>query len=310
MGASPKPKFNDIKKLPPLFFQSLVVVAKIPGVKIRVYDTASAIVHGEDLSELKSYNAMVKVSYPAFLIEHPIHGPLLFDTGPHPSLLDLSKRKAKRMKGTFRVPLKQEPGQNIVSQLRADGISKNKIGWIFLSHLHLDHSGMIESFPNATIVVNQQEWVAQENRIRNAQKKIYYEFRPAEMKDKIRLKLVDLTEAPSFASFDHGLDFFKDGTVILVNLPGHTPGNMGAWLNLDSGPVLLAGDATWIYDNHEDLATPKKETIRDWSSYWRSIHTMRVAKSGVPALVIFPGHDLSPLMIQPRKDVTKAPFPR
>ena len=103
---------------------------------------------------------------------------------------------------------------------------------------------------------------------------------------------------------------FNDGTIFLVDLAGHTAGNMGAWLSLDEGPVLLAGDASWILDNHQDLALPLKFHIYDLAQYWRRLYQMRVMQEALPRLVIFPGHDLAPLKLQPRGDVTLAPFPR
>jgi glyoxylase-like metal-dependent hydrolase (beta-lactamase superfamily II) len=49
------------------------------------------------------------------------------------------------------------------------------------------------------------------------------------------------------------VDVFGDGSVVAMNLPGHTPGHMALLVKLASGPVLLSGD---LY--HSDEARVKK----------------------------------------------------
>ena len=45
-------------------------------------------------------------------------------------------------------------------------------------------------------------------------------------------------------TIDGQFDLFDDGKIVLVPLPGHTPGTMGALVKLDrSGEFLLASDA-------------------------------------------------------------------
>lgn len=53
-------------------------------------------------------------------------------------------------------------------------------------------------------------------------------------------------DGPPVLTFDRSHDLFADGSVVLVDLAGHTPGSVGALLNLDGDRrVLLAGDAVW-----------------------------------------------------------------
>ena len=49
-----------------------------------------------------------------------------------------------------------------------------------------------------------------------------------------------VTEAPA------DLDVFGDGSVTMLNLPGHTPGHHGLLVPARLGPVLLSGD-TWHF---------------------------------------------------------------
>ena len=66
-------------------------------------------------------------------------------------------------------------------------------------------------------------------------------------------------DGPPVLTFTRSHDLFGDGSVVLVDLAGHTPGSVGVLLHTSAGPVLLAGDAAWH--------TYQVEDIRQKSSY-------------------------------------------
>lgn len=261
------------------------------GFALRVYNTGSAVVRGAALSDMKSHSAKVKVDVPAFLLKHPKHGHILFDTGLDPAA---DKNAAKYCLAHFLSPFAARPGEDVLSRLAAEKMAASEIKWVVISHMHPDHAGLIHAFPEATVLVDERE-----HRAQNAPREIAH-----------KLRLVDLSSAPAFGAFDHAQDLFEDGSVFLVDLAGHTPGTMGLWANLGDGPVLLAGDASWVLDNHQDLAMPAKSQLHDAAQYRRRLHAMRAMQEEVPQLVIFPGHDLTPLRLQPRADITLAPTAR
>lgn len=306
-GPSKPPVFKDIRPVPRSFAQEIIARRKIDGLSIRVYNTATVESPGRAVSEMKSVTSKTRLDVPAFLIRHPAKGYLLFDTGLHPDVETEPEKKLGRV-AYFFVPFKMGPGQNILSQLKADRIPVEKLKWVVLSHLHVDHAGMPEAFPGAEVIIDRREWdgtVENKGSWTRA-----YDFDVAAWKDHPNLRLVDLSSAAPYGSFDRAEDLFGDGTVYLVDLAGHTPGNLGLWVNLDSGPVLLTGDASWILDNHQNLALPLKGHIADIKEYWRRLFMIKSLQEAVPQLVVFPGHDLAPLRLQPRPDVTLAPYPR
>lgn len=284
--APPAPK--DIRAVTRTFLEELIVKRRADSLTLSVYNTGWVRTRGAAVSSMKSWSAKVRLDVPVFLIKHPSRGYVLFDTG-------LSTSTARRIDpgflAGFFVKFRSEPGRDIVSQLRASGVDLAEVRTILLSHLHRDHAGLADAFPQATVVVSRKEWDSQQAR--------EYRWRP---------RLVDLSTAPPFGAFDHGIDLFEDGTVFLVDLPGHTPGNMGAWLNLDGGPVLLAGGAAWVIDNYMDLALPVRRGIADLNAYWRSLHIIRAMQEAVPRLVVFPGHDLAPRTLSQRDDLPLVPF--
>jgi glyoxylase-like metal-dependent hydrolase (beta-lactamase superfamily II) len=53
-------------------------------------------------------------------------------------------------------------------------------------------------------------------------------------------------------------DLFGDASVVLVPLPGHTPGSLGALVNLDrDGPFLLASDAISLRQSLDTDIAPR-----------------------------------------------------
>lgn len=294
-------RFNDLRPVPAVFAQALVNNQKTGGLGIRVYNTGSLVTRGAAVSELKSWYSKARLDFPAFLIHHPKEGLILFDTGFSPEMATNPAKVMGRLR-YFLVPFEVKPGQNIRAQMIMDGVNPEEIRWVVISHLHSDHAGMIDAFPRAKVVVDRREWS-------------YWKEHPpsngpnySALEKRLNPDLPNLVATPPFGAFDHGLDFLGDGTVFLVDLAGHTAGNMGLWVNLDSGPVLLAGDAAWVTENYRDMVLPLKNHIHDIKGYWRRLYMLRATQEAISDLVIFPGHDLSPLKLKPRPDITRAEF--
>lgn len=293
-AAKIQPAPRDLPDIPPGFAESMISRRRVDGVTVRVYNAGSIVVRGSKVSSIKSWSARTRLDVPVFLVKHPLKGYILFDTGP---------KAAGAKSDCFNESVDVLPGLDLVSQLRKDGISPADIKTVILSHLHAEHSGAVDLFPAATVYVDQREWSRREESAGSETVK-WAMLEP-------RVKTVDLSNEKAFGAIDHGRDLFGDGTVFLVDLSGHSVGNMGAWLNLDNGPVLLPGDATFYLDNHQDLALPDKSLIFDVDKYWRRLYQMRALQEAALQLVIIPGHDLTVLGLQPRADVTPAlPRPR
>ena len=62
-------------------------------------------------------------------------------------------------------------------------------------------------------------------------------------------------------TYDH--DVFRDGSVVMLATPGHTPGHRSLLVRLkDSGPVLLSGDAVHFAENWAKRGVPGFNTSR------------------------------------------------
>jgi hypothetical protein len=282
-----------------VFGAGLIAGRRVDGVKIDILTVGHGRVRGNLLSELKSPDARLTPPILAFLIRHPLQGPLLFGAGlPE----DLGGLGAKRVRGAALSPFTRKPGQDIMSQLRRLGVDPAGIKTVVLPALAPEWVGHAGSFPNASVVISSEAWFSGRRRPLEAGIPDLRAFVPEE-----KLKLIDFSDAPPYGPFDHGVDLFHDGTVILVDLDGGAAGGMGMWVNTDSGPVLLTGPAAFVYDNVYDDALPSRRFVVDVSSFAWNARAMRLAAQAAPRLVIVPAHDLSTLRISPRPDVVVEP---
>lgn len=305
-GAEHIPPPTDLKKVPLTFLEELIIKRKVSNVTMRIYNTGVIHTKGGGVSSMKSWAAKVRLDVPVFLIEHPKEGLILFDAGVSTEIAErMNPRKFSLQR--FFMRFESASGQDVIAQMKVGGLDAAAVRWVIVSHLHLDHAGLIDRFPGATIVISKPEWEHQKKVVE--EKKSSKEFDPGLYEARIKLKLVDLSTAPAFGAFDHAIDLFSDGTLFVVALPGHTPGSIGLWANLDGGPVLMTGDASWVVDNHMDLALPYSKSYHDLSQYWRSLHIIRAMQEAAPRLVVFPGHDLVPRTLTGRQDLPLAVFP-
>jgi N-acyl homoserine lactone hydrolase len=164
----------------------------------------------------------------SFLIRHP-QANVLFDTGCHPSALrDPSARwggLAKVMKPIC------SPDDHLIGNLGSIGFVPEDVDVVICSHLHPDHCGCNAFFARATVICHARELEAA--RAADAETAGYL------ASDWDHPQTFDLTEGTR--------DLFGDGKVLIIPLPGHSPGSIGALVMLErSGPFLLASDAVSI----------------------------------------------------------------
>ena len=155
-----------------------------------------------------------------YLIQHR-EGLLLFDTGfPMNQKGPIDPSKGITSMGG--VPISQ--------QLADVGFSPPDVTILALSHYHLDHTGQADVFPQARVLLGRQDIDA----LRAREAPFYSE--PERLSHW-------LSGAGRMDPVDGDLDVFGDGTVVMLALPGHTPGHHGLLLRLpNTGPVLLCAD--------------------------------------------------------------------
>ena len=226
----------------------------------------------------------VVIPVPAFLVEHPGAGPILVDTGLHPSVA-VDPRENIGLSARF-LRFRATPEQSLPAQLRAGGIDPDDIGVVVMTHLHNDHASCVSEFPNATFVVAAAEWrSALEPRpaLRGYQRRQFdhaFDWRTIDY---------DRRDVDSFATFGRSIDLFGDGSVRLVFTPGHSAGHQSVILRLRGREALLTGDAAFTRRQIDDLTIPA--IAADEHNFRRSLREIQGYLRQTPAALVIAGHD-------------------
>jgi glyoxylase-like metal-dependent hydrolase (beta-lactamase superfamily II) len=175
----------------------------------------------------------------------------------------------------------------LVDQLAQLKIKPEQINYVGISHYHGDHTGQAASFPQATLLIGQGDWDV--------------------------LKGPTPSGTTNAAPLKHWLDgdgksepvakdkdVFGDGTVVMLDMPGHTPGHHSLLVKLkETGNVLLTGDLAHFHENYESNGVPTFNTSR--AETIASLERFKKIAANLKATVIIQ-HD--------QRDVSKLPaFP-
>jgi len=165
---------------------------------------------------------------------------VLFDTGCHPTVPDNPEARwgglAKLM-----VPIMQ-PGEHVLTGLAGLGLQPDDIDVVINSHLHPDHCGCNAFFRKATFLIHGDEITAAR----------------APGSEAAGYLAVEWQQPMPIDAITGQRDVFSDGRIVLVHLPGHTPGSIGALARLErSGTFLLAGDTVSLRETLDTGIIPR-----------------------------------------------------
>lgn len=226
------------------------------------------------------------VPVPAFLVHHPSAGPVLVDTGLHPSVAAKPSANLGRAAARLARP-RLEPGRDLSAQLRSRGIDPKAVPTVILTHLHLDHASGISELPNSTFVLSQDEWGAATTDPRPGRRG----YRPSHFDYLFDYRTVDFggEMISSYATFGRTFDLFGDGSVRLVFTPGHTAGHMSVIARLAERDLVIAGDAIYTHGQLERASEPPRPVDRH--TWQRSLRELQRFRRRYPQAVIVAGHD-------------------
>ena len=224
----------------------------------------------------------------AFLVEHPSAGPILIDSGLHPSIAVDRKQNVGRLLAAIAArSWEMDPSQALPDQLRERGIEPSEVKLIVMTHLHLDHASGMVQFPGATFVFSKQEW-EKANEPRNWQNG--YVTSHFDHAFDYRLLDFDDPDVGSFAGFGRCFDLLGDGSIRVAFTPGHTMGHMSVILNGPEREVLVIGDAA--YTKHALRTGHKPYLMQDEHLFARSLREVQRYVEQTPSAVAVPGHDM------------------
>jgi N-acyl homoserine lactone hydrolase len=225
------------------------------------------------------------VPVPAFLVEHPGAGPILIDTGFHPSVAVKPTENLGRLaRFTFK-DIDMKPEQAVAAQLRERGIAATDVKVVVMTHLHIDHASAISDFPEATFVVSKAEWDAATTQGQ------FHGYVPRQFDHAFDYRLLDFEngDANSFSGFARSFDLLGDGSLRCVYTPGHTLGHLSVVVRTAAGEVLVAGDALYLRRTLDDTHLPYR--TEDEHLFRRSLREIQQYARETPEARIIPGHD-------------------
>jgi N-acyl homoserine lactone hydrolase len=177
-------------------------------------------------------SGMITIPMPSFLIEHT-KGLVLFDTGIAPEAID-DPVACYGQELADALGMTSSPDQRLDRQIEALGYELSDVTHVISSHLHFDHSGGLHLFPEAKFYAGAGE--------------LAFAHYPAAlgsfcfMPDQLaRVAKYDWHEIPGV-----DVDLFGDGSLVILFMPGHTPGELSLKVRLPDRTFILTGDAVHL----------------------------------------------------------------
>lgn len=214
------------------------------------------------------------VPVPFFLIEHP-EGYVLYDTGNAYETINNKHEHWGDVVAAYDPVMTED--EWVVNAIQKVGVKPEDIKYVILSHLHLDHAGGVGHFPNARYVVQRKE-------LHFAYVPDFYMKGAYIRKDfdkDVDWMILEGDKEPQF-------DLFRDGKIIILFTPGHTPGHQSVLLSLNNtGSMLLAADSCYTTENLDEdilpgLVAEPVETVK-------TIEKFRIMRA--QGVKVITGHD-------------------
>jgi N-acyl homoserine lactone hydrolase len=229
-----------------------------------------------------SWSVTYESGMAAALVRHP-KATFLFDTGFGVNV----DEHIKSIPALMRATTKYEKETSAAAQLQAQGIAADDIKMVLISHSHWDHVSGLEDFKQAEVWATKEE----QDYVSTLPSGELIQY----LNRLIKWHAFEFSDG-AYENFDRSLDLFKDGSIVLVPLPGHTPGSLGMFVNLRSGKrFLFTGDLTWAIEG-EEIPTERPWIARKLVDYdeegvRRSVVKVHKLMQRHPELIVVPAHD-------------------
>jgi N-acyl homoserine lactone hydrolase len=233
----------------------------------------------------------------AWLVEHE-EGLIVVDTGETARASQPGHFPAWHPYFRFAVRARVAPEEEIGAQLKRLGFSPSDVRLVVLTHLHTDHAGGLDHFPDSDILVTREELAFASGTLGRVRG-----YLPDRWPTWLQPTLVDFETRP-FGPFARSLALTRAGDVTLLPTPGHTPGHLSVAVRDGDRVILLAGDVSYTEGLLlEDVADG---VTTDVAGARRTMALVRELAAAEP-VVYLPSHDPQAVArLQDRRAVTAA----
>jgi glyoxylase-like metal-dependent hydrolase (beta-lactamase superfamily II) len=261
----------------------LPVISTIPGI------SACWIETGNTFSSFSFGSTAGSV-----LVRHPA-GDLLIDTGSSSHFdQEISGYpfatwiKLKSLAGQLK------PAVPLPDLLRRMGEDPLKLRWAILSHVHLDHAGGLMDLPHLPVLLTREE--LQFAIDPNVQAKGFVIAAHIQKFPPAATPTLRFEPAP-YETFNESADLYRDGSVVVVPLRGHTPGSVGIFVNLSATRRLFyVGDSVDDERGFEQRVGKSlllRDSDNDPALADQIVGRLSELQEKVPGLSIIPAHGRS-----------------
>ena len=226
------------------------------------------------------------MTVPCFLVRHS-DGILLWDLGNPGILAEIGPQTQYGTTASLDTTLTQ--------QIEDLGLTMSDIDYVSISHSHVDHIGQIDQISGATWLVHENELAAMFPPETAQDEASGQEGRAAEM-SAIQRSLYEFFSSLDRKTFTGEYDVFGDGSVVIFEMPGHTPGHTSLQLMMpESGPVLLTGDLYHRKESRELKRVPVFNTDEAQTLVSIDSFEARADRLGAKVVIQHEPADIEPL---------------
>ncbi|HYH92885.1 MAG TPA: N-acyl homoserine lactonase family protein [Candidatus Saccharimonadales bacterium] len=209
--------------------------------------------------------------------------------GPTTIVVDTSVPPGSRPSEFIGEVLDRTPDQEPANALRLAGLDPKDVEYVVLTHLHWDHAGNCDLFPDASVLVQDAE--------------LRYAIAPGRFFRKAFLAPTSGWGTPPYLvpnlrTVTGELDLLPG--LRIVRAPGHTPGSQALVVDTEHGSFAIAGDAVSTYENVDrdlppgyhvdvDASMESLDALREAADYLLPSHDYSVFTDG-PVSEIGPAH--------------------
>ncbi len=255
-----------------------MVGAAIPRWTIHAVDTGTSTLDASMLTYTVGAGTIVRIPRVIWVVR-----------GPTTVVVDTSVPPGSRPAEFIGEALDRTPDQEPANALRLAGLDPKDVEYVVLTHLHWDHAGNCDLFPEATVLVQDVE--------------LRYAIAPGRFFRKAFLAPTSGWGTPPYLvpnlSTLHGEHDLMPGLRI-VRAPGHTPGSQALVVDTEHGSFAIAGDAVSTYENVDrdlppgyhvdvDASMDSLDALRGAADYLLPSHDYAVFSDG-PISEVGPAH--------------------
>ncbi|HAY07021.1 MAG TPA: N-acyl homoserine lactonase family protein [Hyphomonas sp.] len=254
-------------------------ITEAPALTVNVFDCGTIAISDLDaFSSAGDYAGQAgEFTNTCYLVNHPDGRRLLWDTGL-PGILAVAGPTTQAI---FTVSL----DATITDQLAELGLTPADITYVSVSHSHFDHIGQIDQVQGATWLAHQSELDV-----------IIPPDGSAPQVDPSQAALFQAFGGLQREGFTGEKDVFGDGTAVIFETPGHTPGHTSLQLNMpETGYVLLTGDLYHRAESRPLSRVPRFNFNEEQTLASMAAFEERAQRLGAKVIIQHEKADIAPL---------------